>query len=182
MGMQIEGRTVNIADIAGMDMGEIEAREFMERFPKAVYQFIGRGGELTSFGSGDDERAVVRFIFEVENVDNVQDFKTANGEDRDASVLIGKEYTETCFLDGSTRAKFVESLGYVKQLVIMITGKPEEEVKGDVHDIINMTDGCRFQVPVIHRPNKNDKDNPYVNLDRPKIVAVAAVPPSAEAA
>ena len=84
---------MSLADLAGVDMGQVDAVRF-ENLPAGAYVFKVNEAVITTVGA--EEKPVVRFSMEV--VECV----ALNEDQRDPESLVGRKYQEMIFLKEDT--------------------------------------------------------------------------------
>jgi len=150
---------VTLADIANIDMNEVEAFEGgFEPTPKGVFTFDVKDAGLDTING----KAVIFFETEIAEVHALVD------EDVDPEKLIGWKHKETIFVGdlaksvGQAKA-IMQNAGYVAQ--------------GNLETLLDGFCGMQFIAPIGWRKDKNDTDRVYSNIKVAKIVPV----PTAEA-
>ena len=145
---------VSLADIANIDMNEVEAFEGgFEPTPKGVYQFLVKDAGLDTI----NDKAVIFFELEVEQVLALAD------DDKDPESLVGWKHKETIFVGdlaksvGQAKA-IMQNAGYVAQ--------------GNLETLLDGFCGMSFIAPIGWRKDKNDTDRVYSNIKVGKITPV----------
>lgn len=153
--VEVDGQQYSLADIAGVDMSQVnEVRGF--KFPKGLFKWRVLSSELKKIKDG----AGIANELECLEVVNCND-----PEAGDHAKIPGKKFTHTQFLNN-------EGLGRQKAFM----GDTGFQGQGTLLEVLNQFTGYEFYGKVIHRPNQNDKDNPFVNLDLSSIKPVSEMP------
>jgi len=150
---------VSLAELAGLDFSEVaEQRQFA--FPQGVYSW-----EIITDDTHEipkvkkvGETGAVAFGLKCTNVLSIKEGGDFAGKPED---LLGKIHRETFFF------KDLRSLGYIKAFLIDIGVAAKE---GKLPVILASSVGTKFSAPIVHRPNKDNKDVVYVNINRGKII------------
>lgn len=150
---------VSLADIAGIDMNNVEAFEGgFEPTPKGVYRFDVKDAGLDTM----NDKAIIYFDTEVAEVYALVD------DDKDPESLIGWKHRETIWI-----SDLAKSVGQAKAIMqnAGFTGS------GTLEQMLDAFCGSQFVAPVKQRKDKNDTDKVYANI----VVGKITPPPVAEA-
>ena len=156
----IEGSSVSLADIAGLDMDNItENRGFT--FPKGMVDLKVVSAALDQIGT-DKKWPCVQFEAEVLNFPG--EVHDAEGKQIDPSHLVGSIYKET-FIIGSA-----DDLGSVKAMM----SDSGHKGTGAFGDNLGNWAGCTFRTKIRHKKNKNDEEQINARIMRSKVKALNA--------
>lgn len=150
--MMIGDNQLSLADIAGLDMSNVEAVRY-QRTPAGCYIFSIAEAKLGTYGEGDNAKAAAMFELKIENVISLSD------DSIDQAAWVGKVHKETFFL---RKEHFMDDLGRVVAFLQDIG----LQTAGDLQVLLDASKGHLFQGFVTHTPDKNDKDKIYANLNR----------------
>jgi len=154
--------SVSLADIAGMDMAQVE--EFEGGFdptPKGVYHFRCKDAELTQIDfkdkkTGEDvTRAIIQFDMEIVNVLAFVD------DGINVNDWIEKVHQETVFI-----TDVAKGVGQAKAIMTNagFTGN------ASLQELLDAFVGTEFDAPIAHRKNKDDPDVIHANIKIGKII------------
>ena len=146
---------VSLADIAEIDLGEVEEVTGFETLPAGVYEFRVKGSELTTIDTKDGPRGAIVNELEVINVLNL-----VGATEADPESLIGKTHRETFFL-----SNLEEGVGRQKALMAR-SGFAEA---GKLTDLLDQFTGHTFVAALKTRKDKNDPDIVRANIDLKKV-------------
>lgn len=153
-----EEQEVNLADIAGIDMNNVEAFEGgFEPTPKGVFRFECKDAGLDTVSSGDVDKAVIYFENEVVECYALVD------DSLEPESMIGWKHRETIFI-----SDLAKSVGQAKAIMQNAGFKGS----GTLEEMLDAFCGSQFISPIKHRKDKNDTDKIYSNLVVAKITAV----------
>ena len=153
-----EEADVSLADIAGIDMNNVEAFEGgFEPTPKGVYLFEVKDAGLDTV----NDKAVIYFECEVAAVYALVD------DDKDPESMIGWKHRESIFV-----GDLAKSVGQAKAIMqnAGFTGS------GTLEQMLDAFCGSQFVAPVKQRKDKNDTDKVYGNI----VVGKITPPPQEE--
>lgn len=153
-----EEREVDLAEIAGIDMNNVEAFEGgFEPTPKGLFRFECKDAGLETIV----DKAVIYFELEVQECYALVD------DDKDMESMIGWKHRETIFI-----TDLAKSVGQAKAIMqnAGFTGS------GTLEEMLDAFCGSQFVAPIRHRRDKNDTDKIYSNL----IVGKITPPPTQE--
>lgn len=143
-GMGDVNMTVSIAELAGLDMGDVEAKRFGAVTPIGAYRFQIEAGGLEQLG----DHIVAKFVCKITVVHGVAD------PELEATALVGNEHQELFFV------KDLDSLGYLKQFMLDIG----MTASGPLQQLLGAAAGISFDANVQHRKDKNDTSRIYTKL------------------
>lgn len=147
---------VSLADIANIDMNEVEAFEGgFEPTPKGVFTFDVKDAGLETI----NDKAVIYFETEIAEVHALAD------DDADPEKLIGWKHKETIFV-----GDLAKSVGQAKAIM----QNAGYEGTGTLEQLLDGFVGSSFIAPTKHRRDKNDADRIYSNIVVGKITPVPA--------
>lgn len=151
-------KTVTLADLAGLDISDVEAKRFF-RAPKGVYVWEICMDEQDNLPPGVraiNGKAAMVMPLKIINVIALKD-PDYSGTGTD---LIGKIHRETQFITQE------ESLKYIKAFLqdIGLSGN------GRLNDLLAGAVGLKFQAPIAHQVDKNDTSKVYSRIDQGKII------------
>ena len=141
-----EEMEVSLADIAGIDMNDVEAFEGgFEPTPKGVYLWEVKDAGLDTI----NEKAVIYFECECVECYTVLD------DEKTEEQMAGWKHRETIFV-----SDLAKSVGQAKAIMqnAGFTGS------GSLTDMLDAFCGSQFIAPVKQRRDKNDTDRVYANL------------------
>jgi len=145
-----EDQDVSMEDLLDLDMSEVEeSYGGFEAFPKGVYHFRCTESELTTMGA-NDEYLVAKMVFKV-----VQCFDLIHDE-KSVDDMVDAELHQNVFIKDAAK-----DLGKVKGALV----KLGVTSSGRLKDLMAEAVDKELVGTVKHSRNKNDPDNPYVNLD-----------------
>ena len=148
-----EEMEVSLADIAGIDMNDVEEFEGgFEPTPVGVYTLGCRDAGLDELAG----KAVIYFTFEIEVCHAI--IEGDSGKDEDS--IIGWEHKETIFI-----GDLAKSVGQAKAIM----SKAGFRGQGSLQELLDEFVGTSFIAPIKHRTDKNDKDRIYSNIVIKKI-------------
>ncbi len=155
----------SLADLAGIDLAQVEANFGFAVTPAGTYVFRVKSTELSSMEftpKGEDEPIVapiVVYTFVATNCLNLND------KQKDTTEYIGIEHTETFFI-----RDLMKDLGRCRALMeqggLQMVGTFQELLDGFI--------GMEIKCVVTNRPDKNDKDRIYANIDLKKVAPAGA--------
>ena len=146
---------VSLADLAGIDMNEIE--EFEGGFdvtPKGAYVFQVKDAKLSEIA----EYAVVAFELEV-----VECMAIASG-DKTPESMVGVIHEENIFI-----IDVKKSIGQAKFLM----RQAGYTATGTLNELLDGFCGTKFAAKIKHKAKKNDPDTIYANIDMKSVKPVA---------
>jgi len=150
--VEIGGQTISLADLAGVNLEEVqEVRGF--KFPKGFFKWRVLNSEIKKLG----EKAAIQTECECLQVINCND-----PDVQDEATIPGKKFSHTQFLSD------MEGLGRQKAFMADAGFKGS----GALGELLNQFTGTEFYGKVVHKRNKDDADNPYVNMDLNSVSAV----------
>lgn len=172
-GIMVDGQSLSMADLAGVQMGEVEAR-FQTKCPAGIFHLRVESSEIDTRIKDDKKQAIIKSIFVVQAIEKLADANLAEED-----VIEKAKHIDTSYLSTESAAKMMESLGYFKGHV-QLTGAPSS---GDLQSVLDNWVGTVFRGKIKHRKNPNDADEIWVNLDWNKVQPLApAQQPQAAAA
>ena len=146
---------VSLADIAEIDLGEVEEVTGFATIPAGVYEFRVQSAELTTIDTKDGPRGAIANELEIINVLNL-----VGASEVDPESLIGRTHRETFFL-----SNLEEGVGRQKALMAR-SGFAES---GKLTDLLDQFTGHTFIAAVKTRKDKNDPDRIFANIDLKKV-------------
>lgn len=153
--MDDEEVNVSLADLAGIDMNEIEEYEGgFEVTPKGAYVFLVKDAKLSELG----DYAVIAFELEV------TDCMAVASEEKTTEQMVGVIHEENIFI---TDVK--KSVGQAKFLM----RAAGYTATGTLNELLDGFCGTKFAAKVKQKPKKNDPDTIYANIDMKSIKPVA---------
>ena len=156
---EIDGATFSLADIGGIDLESVkEVRAF--NLPEGIYHFGVEKAQLTSRQNNEGVKKPIVAITVV-----VKGVKTLMDDEIDKESLVGRKHTEAFWITNP-----VEDIGRVKALLVD-TGF---SASGNLQEVLAQFEEHEFIAPIRHKPNPNDKDNPYANIMRNKVMSMEA--------
>lgn len=167
-------QSVSLADIAGVDMSQIEAYRGGEPTPQGIYEFKLTETNLDTMEVFDKEkedtvdRPVIMLSSEIIAVRQLKD------KGIDPQSLIGLTHIERIFI-----RDIEKDLGRVTAFLqdIGMTGQ------GTLQDLLDQAVGTEYVAGISHRKDKNDTSRVFANLDFRTVepLAGATVPTAAPA-
>lgn len=154
---EIEGASLSLADIAGINMDEVEENRG-GAFPAGIFDLEVTAAPLGEVGS-TAKYPCVQGEFKVLNVEALDDLS------KDPKSLEGSTYTET-FIIGSA-----ENLGSVKAMV----ADSGVKASGKLAEVLEAWVGARIRVKIRHKKNKDDPDMVNARIVRSKIKSLAEI-------
>lgn len=165
---------ISVMDLSGVDTSQIAEVRF-ERLPKGMYRFQIKEANLEQEKTkNDDDQDIPLFLLPVKleviaplqlamQHDNPESLKGKVMQHRIAKKIETHQGKDKAEQDAET---FV---GMVKAFAVDIG------INGSMPfgEIIQQMAGVQFDGPIKHTRNKNDEDNPFVNLDTQKIKPAA---------
>lgn len=136
--------TISLAELAGLDMDDVEAKRFGAITPKGSYRFHIREAKLETLGKHN----VAAYYCPIIHVHGVADPET------DVEALLNYEHRELFFL------KDVEAVGYLKQFMLDIG----LQASGALARLLELSENLQFDARVEHTPDKNDTSRIYTRL------------------
>ncbi len=160
--VEIGGEKVSLADLAGVNLDAVnEVRGF--KFPKGFFKWRVLNSEIKKLG----EKAAIANECECIAVINCND-----PEVQDQATIPGKKFTHVQFLSD------MEGLGRQKAYMADTGFKGS----GPLGELLNQFTGTEYYGKVVHKRNKDDADNPFVNMDLGSISPGTEMPEGMEAA
>jgi len=151
-----ESQTVNLSDLLGIDLGEVETYRGGEAMPAGVFEWRLKGAEMDIGEVTDRETKEkvkcprVLFTQEVIAVRQLMDASI------DKATLIGAEHTERFFI-----RDVLKDIGRVKAFMEDI-GRTDT---GPLSELLDRAIGTEYVAAIKHTKNKNDTSIVYGNLD-----------------
>lgn len=151
----------SLADLAGIDMNEVEANYGPENLPPCVVELRVIDAKLEAVktkGGDGPTKAAVRIETEVVNALSVVDPNIP------LESLIGRKHYETYYL-----TDLAKDLGRVKALLV----DSGFQGTGSLTDMLNQFVGHQFICAINNRKDKNDSDIVYANINLKKVKPAA---------
>lgn len=144
---------MSLSDLAGADVNDVAAVRF-ETTPIGVYGFECVEAALVEVGA--DDKPCVKFKLALRQVVKSESPKTEE-------ELLKMFHTESIFID---RDNPTDGIGRIKAFIEDAQGDPSGIMGGadGKEGFVDKFVGHQFTAGIKHRPNKNDKDNPYANV------------------
>lgn len=153
--VELGGVQMTLAQIAGLDTTDVEEVRRV-KFPKGWFIFeVSEEATLDQVTANDEERVVIKIPLNCLAV-------ISSKEPEEAAKCISKSYYENFWLKSDDP---MEAIGQFKAFAADI-GYQGSAV---LNEIIDGVKKMRLVAPITHARNKNDEDNPYINLGRDKI-------------
>lgn len=171
--LQVGDQQVSLAQLAGMDMEQVE--EYVLEFPKTptgIYLLQAKEGELVAIGG----KACMKYTSTIHHVQDLVD-KEVNPQD-----WIGKTHDELMFIGVSPITTPLQDIGIGKKFMRDTGFKGT----GDLGTMLKSwgQSGVYYVAKIVKKPNKNDPDKEYSNIDKEKVkpyeAASAPTAPPAE--
>lgn len=154
--VQISGETTTLSELAGMDFSMVrEKRTFSFPVGHFIFQIVDEPEppKLKKLGDGP----AVSFNCKCINVIALKEGSGLAPED-----IVGAVHRETFFI--ST----IEDIGFIKAFLSDIAC-PGAVGAFNPLPLLEKSVGLKFAAPIIHTPNRKDKDRPpYININREK--------------
>lgn len=173
--IKIEGEMVTLADIAGINLDNIEELRGGESFPRGIFAWEvtldndGKPPHLKIIGEGDKKKACAGYAFKCIEVMSVNDPEFT----ADPDTLVGKTHNEINLI-GSGNSSVEKSLGYIKSF-LKDMGAPYNP---DLNKNLAGSLGTRFIAPITKMKSRDDADKVFTNINRLKIKPLMAAPVS----
>lgn len=151
--------SVSLADLAGLDMAEVEEVRFVLT-PAGVFLWEVADSKLTMVTRKQVEVPAAVFELKCLAVEHLADEEAVAKSGKTADDLIGIKHTETMVI------KTVDDLGRIKAFMVD-AGFPG--ASGALQEVVVAMKGHQFRGPIRHSPDRNDKSIVYANLDRTKL-------------
>lgn len=159
----IENQGMSLADIAGLDVSDVEELR-SSQIPSGLYTFECEPGKLveTTVKDGTETRYVVEIAAKVVEVDTVTE-KGVNPEE-----VMGKIFTEKFFIDPAEAQK---GIGYAKGFIADI-GAPNTGnmggVEGAAEGYLDALQGHRFKSKVVKKKGRDGEFYSRLQVVKPK--------------
>ena len=141
---------VSLADIAGIDMNNVEAFEGgFEPTPKGVYLFDVKDAGLDTAETKNGESAIIYFDLEVAKCLALVD------DEKEPESLVGWKHRETIFV-----GDLAKSVGKAKAIM----QNAGFSGTGTLEHMLDAFCGSQFISPVKQQKDKNDTDKIYANI------------------
>lgn len=169
--ISIDGEVIGLSDFANVSFEGVKPVYGMERLAAGSYRF-----EVTDFGLGTGDRekpgaAGTRVVVPTAFADlTVREVHSVTDKSVDANELIGKKHRHNFnfFLDNEkgtlTQKTLSEGLGRILAFAQMVRGE-DYTTPPSLQEIQQEMKGKLLDGFIIHVPNKQNKDQPFANLD-----------------
>jgi hypothetical protein len=147
--VKIGDEDVSLADIAGVDMSQVEEFRF-ENTPKGIYQWVCKNAEVVKLGN----KPAIRYELEASNVIALSD------DSLDPDKYVGHKHNEAIFI-----TDLEKDIGRAKAFMI----DAGFEGSGTLQELLDQFVGHEFISAIGHRKDKNDTDKVYANIDYGKV-------------
>ena len=155
--LNVGGESVSLLDVAGINMDGVDAVRFT-RTAAGFFVFQIKDAKLGTIGKDDNKKFAAQFELEIKNVISLKDEKET------ADKWVGKTHNENFTISGEN---MLEDIGRIKAFFEDTGFKGS----GNLEQLLQACKGHLFQGQVTHRPDKNDKDTIYANINRdPKVL------------
>lgn len=168
-----EEQGVTLADLAGIDMSEVEEYRGGGITPEGVYewQVVSATLDKLSFLDKKSGENVTAPIIDIKLRANA--CLQCKDPGIDPVELVGIEFNERFFIRDA-----IKDIGKIKAFMSDIGFTGSGSLGDQLDQLINM----EFTAAVKHRKNNNDPDRPYANLDNKTIKPLGGLPDAAPAA
>lgn len=154
-------QTFNLAEIAGLDTTQVAEVRLGEKFPAGLFDWEIQIPEMTddkvNVEGVDLQRLLCKLPVKCINVVSLKEPL----DEKSTNALLSKTFPHTIVRTMKEGEKDLETFVGMIKAFLVDTGC---EGSGKLVDLLQKAQLHRFRAPVEWSRNKNDEDNPYVNL------------------
>jgi hypothetical protein len=145
------------SDLEDLDIGGVEA-SYMKKLASGSYKFLVKSAELEARETDEGPVPSAKLQFEVLEVVQLDKMTDSNGVEINTADFVGSTFTHTVWT-----LKSQKNLSYFIGLLTSIVG---DKPKGGLQQFLQMLvdNNVTFVGRLKARPNKNDPEDPYINL------------------